>query len=449
MCRRDREDIAVAGFLSRTLMKTFALGPGDFANLLSLYFATFIMRAAAFAGVAVMQHVVFPTLLDALWTGVLFAVYPIAEIATVGYFGTLCDRRGRKRILVFAHLITAAAVFLFVIGIGPPVPRTVEPYLLGVFFAMFGIGAGAKVASTLAMVNDHTSLENRAQLMAVYDLVTFGGLAAGFGAGFVSLNALGASPAAVLLVAGAAVTVSVVLVLRFVQDLRFVPSPVTGAWALLRAVFRNRDIVRLLPVYIPVVALYGYVLTFTEHIITGPGGGKLDLGELAAVILSFGVPLGGSLVLSGRLSDKSRLRRPFMLLGLACFGGLAILFSIATGPSGGMDLPRLYSWWPLVAALSAGAGTFPPAALAYLGDVIEQTISGTSFGIYSVIFGSGLIVGPVVGGALTEAFGPLAFAIIALSLIAISTVAVLFLRESAQNGARVVSHPESSIAELK
>jgi MFS family permease len=299
------------------------------------------------------------------------------------------------------------------------------------------------------MVNDHTSLRNRAQLMAIYDLVTFGGLAAGFGAGFVALNALGVSPAAVLLVAGAAVMVSVVLVLRFVQDLRFVPASITGAWALLKTVFRNRDIVRLLPVYIPVVALYGYVLTFTEHILTGPGGGPLNLGELSAVILAFGVPLGGSLVLSGRWSDKLRLRRPFMLLGLVCFGGLAILFSLATGPSGGMDLPRLYGWWPLVAALSAGAGTFPPAALAYLGDVIEQTVSGTSFGIYSIIFGSGLIVGPVVGGALTEAFGPLAFAIIALSLIAISTVAVLLLRESARNGVGLVSHPDSDVAELK
>ena len=138
-----------------------------------------------------------------------------------------------------------------------------------------------------------------------------------------------------------------------------------------------------------------------------------------------------------------------MLLGLVSFGGLAILFSLATEPSGGLNLARLYSMWPVIATLSAGAGTFPPAALAYLGDVIEREFSGTSFGIYSIIFGSGLIVGPVVGGALTEAFGPLAFTSIALTLIAISTVAVLFLRESARNGARPASHPDSDVAGLK
>src|SRR5438093_12720194 len=102
------------------------------------------MRAAAFAGVAVMQDVM--RSLDPLWRGVLFAAYPLAEIATVGYLGALCDRIGRKRILVVAHLVTAAAVFLFILSIG--VEPGGQPYLVSFFFAMFGIGSAAKVAAT-------------------------------------------------------------------------------------------------------------------------------------------------------------------------------------------------------------------------------------------------------------------------------------------------------------
>jgi len=410
------------------------LEPSDVRNLFALYFATFVMRAAAFAGVAVMQHVIYPSRADALWKGLLFSVYPLTEIATVGYFGTLCDRRGRKGILVFAHAVTAAAVFLFVVAVSPIVPDPSRPFLVAVFFAMFGLGAAAKVASTLAMVNDHTSGGNRAQLMAAFDLVTFGGLAAGFGAGFVALNALGASPTIVLLSGGVGVAVSAALILAFVEDLKFTPAPPVSSWGLLRIVFRNPDIVRLLPVYIPVVALYGYVLTFTEQIIAGQAQGGLALRPLLVVVLAFGVPLAASLAVSGRWSDKARLRRPFMFLGLACFGGLAILFSMAAQSAGGMDLDLLYSRWPLIAILSAGAGTFPPAALAYLGDVIERAVSGTSFGVYSIIFGSGLIIGPIMGGALTGALGAVAFAVIALSLIGVSAAAVFFLREPARNG---------------
>ncbi len=414
-------------------------------NLSALYFATFIMRAAAFAGVAVMQEAILPGQANAFWHGLLFAVYPIAEILTVGFFGAMCDESGRKRILIFAHVITAAAVFLFILGLSSAFSDVVKAVLVGVFFAMFGIGAGAKVASTLAMVNDHSTLKNRAQLMAVFDLVTFGGLAGGFGAGFLALSALHLSGELILGIGGAGVLLSVILVQFFVQDARFVPAPLLGTIGLLKEVFRNKDIIRLLPVYIPVVALYGYVLTFTDQIIGGQGTAPIPMGTLVVILLAFGVPLALSLLAFGRWSDVARLRRPFMLIGLGCFGGLAILFSMATEKTGGMDPNYLYAVWPAIAVLSLGAGTFPPSALAYLGDVINRTISGTSFGIYSLIFGSGLIVGPIMGGVLTATYGPVAFAIIALSLIAISAVAVLFLREPARNGKEAPAPAASAV----
>ena len=191
---------------------------------------------------------------------------------------------------------------------------------------------------------------------------------------------------------------------------------------------RNKDIQRLLPVYIPVVALYGYVLTFTDNLLGAGNQGSATTNQLLIVVASLGIPLGLSLAVSGRLSDRARLRRPFMGLGLACFGGLAILLALATRP-GNPDLAQLVSRWPLIVVLAAGAGTFPPAALAYLGDIVEHAVTGTTFGIYSIIFGSGLIVGPVLGGALTQALGPIAFAVIALGLIGISGAGVLFIRE--------------------
>ena len=429
------------GFLGRFLERTFHLGPGALANLSFLYFATFVMRAAAFAGVAVMQHTLFPDPRDAFWKGLLFAMYPLAEIATVGYFGALCDRIGRKRILVLAHLVTAVAVFLFIPILSPPTPEWARPPMAAILFVLFGIGAASKVASTLAMVNDHANPDNRAQLMAFFDLVTFGGLVGGFGAGFLALNAFGISEASVLLVGGIGVAASTVMVRFLVRETPFTPEPQRGTLELLRAVLRNPDIRRLLPVYVPVVALYGYVLSFTDHLV---GRGALgSIQPLLIVVLSFGVPLGLSLAISGRWSDRARLRRPFMALGLACFGGLAILFAGAARPAGGADLDRLVAQWPLIAILAAGAGTFPPAALAYLGDIVEREVSGTSFGIYSIIFGSGLIVGPILGGALTESLGSLAFAVLALGFIGVAGVGVAFIRESAGGSSRVAAGAEA------
>jgi MFS family permease len=293
---------------------------------------------------------------------------------------------------------------------------------------MFGLGAAAKVASTLAMVNDHANVRNRAQLMAFFDLVTFGGLVAGFGAGFLALRA-GVSEAIVLGAGGVGVTASVILVRFLVRETEFTPEPQRRTLELLGTVLRNRDIQRLLPVYVPVVALYGYVLSFTDHLIGT--GGNTPVSELLIIVGSLGVPLGLSMALSGRLSDRARLRRPFMALGLLCFGGLAILFASTSGP-GGAGLGQLAALWPLTAALAAGAGMFPPAALAYLGDIVERSVSGTSFGVYSIIFGSGLIIGPILGGALTERLGSLAFAVLALGFIGVSATGVAFIREPAK-----------------
>src|SRR2546426_5907413 len=73
--QRDPGAAPLAGFASRKLTAFFNLGPGDVRNLSFLYFATFIMRAAAFAGVAVMQHVMYPDPRDALWRGPPFPLF--------------------------------------------------------------------------------------------------------------------------------------------------------------------------------------------------------------------------------------------------------------------------------------------------------------------------------------------------------------------------------------
>ncbi len=269
--------------------------------------------------------------------------------------------------------------------------------------------------------------------MAAFDLVTLGGLAAGFGAGFLALTAFGYSPEFVLSVGGAGVVFSVVIVVFFVRDTRFIAEAKFRTKDLLRAVFRYPDILRLLPVYIPVIALYGYVLTFTEHLLIGGSGRPTQPGALLTITAAIGIPLVLSLAVSSRFSDKARLRRPFMALGLVCFGGLAILISLEALPGGGTDLAALYGRWPLVAILAAGAGAFPPAALAYLGDIVKRDFSGTTFGLYSIIFGSGLIIGPVLGGSLTEVSGSQGFIVTAMSLIVISAAGVALLREPARD----------------
>ncbi len=403
----------------------------ELKNLSSLYLATFVMRAAAFAAVAVMQKVILPDegFRELQWLkGLLFTAFPLAEVVTVGYFGALCDRWGRKRVLIYAHFITGVAVLLFLLTLNLSEALTIQLISIAIFLSLFGVGAAAKVSSTLTMVSDLSHLKNRAQLMAVFDIVTLAGLAGGFAFGILGLDFLNVSPSLILGMGGAVVMGSVVIVLLFVQDTAFVRSERARTWDLLRTVFSDRNIVRLLPVYIPVIALYGYIITFTESLLETERGGNRLGGSLIIVVASLAVPLMVSMVLNSRWSDKVRRRRPFMAVGLVSFGILAIVVSMVRG----QPVSALARYWWILALVAFGAGCFPPAALAYLGDVVKKSVSGTTFGVYSIIFGSGLIVGPIMGGFLTTTFGDLAFIVLALGLIGVSALGVVFLQESAR-----------------
>jgi MFS family permease len=96
----------------------------------------------------------------------------------------------------------------------------------------------------------------------------------------------------------------------------------------------------------------------------------------------------------------------------------------------------LFSIWPIVAILGWGVGMFPPAILAYLTDISKKDTRGTTFGVYSVIFGSGMIIGPFVGAVFTELgnlTGQQVWGIVlaVLLLTTLSVIGTLFLKEKA------------------
>ena len=56
-------------------------------------------------------------------------------------------------------------------------------------------------------------------------------------------------------------------------------------------------------------------------------------------------------------------------------------------------------------------------------------------GLFGEFENAGVTIGPILGGALTDALGSLAFAVLALTFIGISATGVLFIREPAKGRA--------------
>ena len=107
---------------------------GHALTLIMLYLVTLIMRASFYITIAVISSSTYMGGVLIGWgVAVVLAIYPIAELSTVSFFGSYSDKIGRKPILVASLFVTAAAAFLF----GMATTEIVAFILAG----LFGIGA--------------------------------------------------------------------------------------------------------------------------------------------------------------------------------------------------------------------------------------------------------------------------------------------------------------------
>jgi MFS family permease len=375
-----------------------------------------IMRASFYVTIAVIQSHSYLGGLTEWEVAAVLIIYPVTELATVSFFGSYSDKIGRKPILIASLFITGAAAFLF--SVAPS-----AAFLLP-FAAVFGLGAASKVTTTLSMIADASGEYNRARLMGYYDLSTLMGLAGGYGLGIILLQ-FGYEAMLILLLAAAACTISGVIGYFAIQETRKVVQTEAKMTELLRMVAGDKRIQLMLPVYVPIISLYGLLIANVERIIED----HFSLSNTDMLIL-FGM-LAVSLILGiitmGHLSDHFRKRRPFIVIGLIGFGFLAYLLVGGAGEGG---IENLWAVWPLLPALGFIAGAFPPAAMAYLTDVSHEDARGSTMGVYSIFFGSGMIIGPATGAYAYSTFGLMGLAVLVAILIGIACIGAYFMPEA-------------------
>jgi len=384
-------------------------------NLLILYFVTIIMRASFYISIAVIQSLNYMDGGLHEWEiAAVMVVYPLAELTSVSFFGSYSDKIGRRPILISSLFITAVSAYLFAIA-----PTAA---ILIAFSAFFGIGAASKVSTTLSMIADMSSEHDRARLMGYYDLSTLSGLAGGYGLGIILLE-MTIAPSSILFMAGSACAVSGIVAFFAIRETRTHVHVEMSTLGLIKKVAMDRKIQMLIPVYVPIIAMYGLLIGYAERIIEE----HFDLLTGTDLLYLFGL-LGGSLILGivvmGHLSDHYMKRRPFIVAGLIGFGILGYLIVAYSE-----NLPGLWAIWPALPLLGFMAGAFPPAAMAYLTDVSDKEARGATMGVYSIFFGSGMIIGPLAGAFAYGNYGLYGMAILVGIFITIAIAGTYFMPE--------------------
>ena len=320
----------------------------------------------------------------ALVIGLLIAVYDFAELFAKPLAGFIADRSGMKLTLLagLAVFIAGSLLFLFI-----------NPKLLLLVRFIQGLGAAALSTVSISLVAKYFA-QTRGRAFGIYNAIK--------GAGYVIAPALGgfiihAQGFAMIFIVSAAVGGAALLLSlslpsdRAAKGAKIEDDDDELSFREFILIFKEP---RLLPIYAVIVInmfLVGILFGFLPVYLHGIGYTPLQSGSMVSV-----TTLSYLLVqpFAGYLADKINIRLT-VAVGLA----LAALAIIAVTFTAGIALVAV----AIVAGL--GVGTVWTNSDALVGALVDPRKLGASMGAAQSFKEFGDMVGPLLIGALTQAFG--------------------------------------------
>ncbi len=196
----------------------------------------------------------------------------------------------------------------------------------------------------------------------------------------------------------------------------------------------NRNIAILFFTLVVVMMGFGIIIPLLPFYVTDMGGSGISMGILMAVFAFMQFLFSP---LWGDLSDRYG-RKPFLMLGALGNGITMLLMGFAT------ELWMLFAARALAGILSSAT---LPTAMAYISDSTDENDRGGGMGIIGAAFGVGMVLGPGIGGAMSDISLSAPF-FLAAGLSALALILIWFaLPESLaladrQKGARKFQGPQ-------
>ncbi len=350
--------------------------------------------------------------------GLLFGSYAFALVLATPVLGWLCDRTGRRALMVAGLFGLAVATLLFAVAtsyLGLLAARLVQ-----------GVAAGATWTAGLALVADLYPSKERGRAMGIALSGMTGGFLLGPPLGGL-LYEWGGYSAPFVIVAGLAVVDGLARLLLLAD-----PPAREQAHPPLLGLLRDRRIL----LASGTVALGAATWGLLEPVL--PLYLERQLGMTPAAIgLLFGgatIAYGVAAPAVGTASDRWG-RRPLMAAGLAL---LALALPLLVLPQQAL----LASGALVLVAVAYGVSQTP--ALPELGDAVDRYGGGgyaTVYALFNETYSIGMMAGPAVGAAVASAFGlATAFALVGAVLLAYVPLLLLGSRQAA--GAPPAAEPD-------
>ena len=349
--------------------------------------------------------------------GLILALYPALEGLSALPVGAWIDRSGRRK----AFVLGMAMITLLTAAISST--RTNIPFVGGAH-AFMGLGAAMVTISSLTMITDLTTVENRGAGMGAFDLANLSGYGIGVISGTVLLRLFSQCPAGtsveilpgifalpcsigtVFMIVAAIFAIATVFAFLALREPPHTPSA-PASWRespskMLKEVSGSfSEVAAIYPLWFSLTIIVGFYF-FLPRIAQRS---SLSLSSSAGLIMIGLVALGAGALLFGRLSDKIGRTRT-ILIGASGELGFLLLFPDLFGRL--LQVKEGTSWFATIQMVGytgviAGVLFFlgsalVPSILAFVGDKAGREFRGKAMGIYSLMLSAGIASGNVLAG---------------------------------------------------
>ncbi len=352
--------------------------------------------------------VAFPTLpqlgsvlgFSALTVGVILAINRFTRMLLNTPAGTILDRFGTRRPMLFGFTIQGLAPFGYVLamtdawtkGIAGVLPLTTTTASAATFTGsrvLWGIGSAFVFVGAFSTVTKVTTSDNRGRWTGYLR----GGQSLGFPAGLVVgglvANIYGFTPA--FIIAGVAGLFAALVAFLVLPDLHPTVETDTGLREIPRIVTSDVRILSVGLVNFVVRFLFAGILLSTVVEYAADNGihiGFLDATGISGVVMAVSVLFSSATtLLAGPASDRVSNRA---MVSIPSLGFLAIGFGLLAA------VPTLVGTFVGVACIGIGVEAVNIPLLAYLGDISPENDVGKLGGVYNVFGDFGSTLGPLV-----------------------------------------------------
>ncbi|MCK8518167.1 MFS transporter [Methanoculleus sp. 7T] len=344
-----------------------------------------------------------------IWLGIVFSAFALSRSIFMPIIGRISDRQGRKWIILigmFAYAVTSLAYLI-----------AGSVYSLTAVRLIHGLASAMVVPIAMAYIADLSEKGREGSHMGNFSISMFLGMGAGpFLGGF--LNDMFGMPSVFYVMAGLSAFATLLVAVSL-------PEVKPGSFG-----HRQENSVPMRSIF-TIPSMRG-IMVFTFISALGRGGMMVFIPVFAPLIAISPFEVG--IVLSVNTFLMALLQVPIGRLTDTGNKVVLIVVGSAIAAVALAAIPFARSFWPLLAITSVigvGGAIQQPSIMALTVDAGRSIGMGTSMGAYNTVFGVGMIIAPLIGGAFMDFIGVEAVFYVggAISLVGTGIFAVMMQRD--------------------